>query len=38
MDLQKKFFTEPAKSCPDLLKTTLWTDLGYLVQKYRIAL
>ena len=38
MDLQKKFFTESAKSYPDCLKITLWKELGYLVQKYRIAI
>ena len=38
MDPQKKSFTEPAKSCPDWLKTTLWKNLGYLGQKYRIAI
>ena len=38
MDLQKKSFIEPAKSCPDWLKIKLWKELGLLVQKYRIAI
>ena len=38
MDLQKKSFIEPAENCPHWLKITLWNKLGYLVQKYRIAI
>ena len=36
MDLQKKSFIETDKSYPHCLKITLWKELGYLVQKYRI--
>ena len=36
MDLQKKSFIDPGKSCPHWLKITLWNELGRLVQKYRI--
>ena len=38
MNLQKKFFIEPAEGCPHWLKITLWKKLGLLVQKYRIAI
>ena len=38
MDLQKKSFTESAKSYPDWLKIILWKELGCLLQKYRIAI
>ena len=38
MDLQQKSFTEPAESCPHLLKTALQKKLGRLVQKYRIGI
>ena len=38
MDLQKKFFIEPAESCPHWLKIILWKKLGRLAQKYRIAI
>ena len=31
-------FIKPAKSCPHLLKITLWKKLGHLVQKYMIAI
>ena len=36
MDLQRKSFIEPAKSCPHWLQIKLWNELGRLVQKYRI--
>ena len=38
MDLQKKFFVEPAESFPQWLKITLWKEIGYLVQKYKVAI
>ena len=38
MDLQKKSFIEPGKSCPHWLKITLWKEFSCLVQKYRIAI
>ena len=38
MALQKKYFIEPAESCPHWLKITLWKKLGRLVQKYRAAI
>ena len=37
-DIQIKSFIEPAKSCPHLLKATLWKELGPLVQWCRITI
>ena len=38
MDLQKKPFIKTAESCPHAFKTTLWKELGRLVQRYMIAI
>ena len=38
MDLQKKSFIKTFKSFPHSFKTTLWKELGRLVQRYKIAI
>ena len=38
MDLQNKFFIEAGESCLYWLKFILWKELGYLVQKYKVAI